>query len=117
MAGSDCRAFLAITDRLDIPPRIKRHGVVYRPPSLVWGWGCTGPLPADKIVSCVNECLAGHNLSRLSVARMASPSKSRSPSRASYRPGERMNVPGDIRGTGHAGAGRRAQPLGRGGKV
>lgn len=92
MAGSDCRAFLAITDRLDIPPRIKRHGVVYRPPSLVVGVGLHRTTSADKIVSCVNECLAGHNLSRLSVAGMASLKKPE-PVQGLIQAGERMNVP------------------------
>lgn len=92
MAGSDCRAFLAITDRTDIPPRIKQHGVVYRPPSLVVGVGLHRTTTADKIVSCINECLVKHNLSGLSIHKMASLKKP-TPVQGLIQAGERMNIP------------------------
>ena len=92
MAGSGCRAFLAITDRTDIPDRIRRHGVVYRPPSLVAGVGLHRNTPSDKIVSCMRECLARHNLSSMSVCKLASLKKP-IPVRGLIDAGERMGVP------------------------
>lgn len=92
MAGSDCRAFLAITDRTDIPAHIQRHGVIYRPPSLVVGVGLHRTTTSNTILSCLNECLARHNLSRLSVSKMASIKKP-APIQGLIEAGERLNIP------------------------
>lgn len=72
MTGSDCRAFLVITDREVIPAEVRRRGVVYRPPSLVVGVGLHRTTTSDKIRDEMGACLAGHNLSRMSVAKIAS---------------------------------------------
>ena len=72
MVGSDCRAFLVITDREAIPAEVRRRGVVYRPPSLVVGVGLHRTTTPDKIRDEMGACLAGHNLSRMSVAKIAS---------------------------------------------
>ena len=72
MAGSDCQAFLIITDQNSIPHHIRQRGVVYRPPTLVAGVGLHQTTTPEKIVKGIEECLARHNLSLLSVAKLAS---------------------------------------------
>ena len=72
MAGSDCKAFLTITDRETVPAKMRRRGVVYRPPTLVVGVGLHHSTTSEKIKTEIHACLAKHDLSRKSVAKLAS---------------------------------------------
>ena len=72
MAGSDCKAFLVITDRETVPAKMRRRGVVYRPPTLVVGVGLHHSTTSEKIKTEMHACLAKHGLSRKSVAKLAS---------------------------------------------
>ena len=92
MADSDRTAFLTITDRTDIPPHIQEHGVVYRPPSLVVGVGLHRTTTSDKILSCMHECLAKYNLSRMSVSKLASLKKP-VPVQGLIQAGEQTGIP------------------------
>ena len=92
MADSDCTAFLTITDRTDIPDHIQKHGVVYRPPSLVVGVGLHRTTTADKILFCIHECLAKYSLSKMSVSQLASLKKP-APVQGLIQAGEQMGIP------------------------
>ena len=59
-----------ISDRATGPP--PRPAVVYRPPSLVVGVGCSRGASADEILALLDASLAGAGLSRGSVAALAS---------------------------------------------
>ncbi len=60
---------LLITDRLVDPPR---PAVVYRPPSLVVGVGCSGGAPAAEILELVDQALQDAAVAGASVAGLAS---------------------------------------------
>ncbi len=60
---------LLVTDRLVEPPR---PAVVYRPPSLVVGVGCSRGASAEEILTLVAEALAEAGLAAESVAEVAS---------------------------------------------
>jgi cobalt-precorrin 5A hydrolase len=64
-------AAIIITDRL-LPATVLQPGwVVYRPRTLVLGIGCSRGVSADEIAALVDETLAAHGLSPLSVRAVA----------------------------------------------
>lgn len=71
MAGSDCAAFLIISDRL-IEPQISKKAVIYRPKTLVAGIGLHTDTKKEKIIQSLYECLTAHGFSPKSVAKLAS---------------------------------------------
>jgi cobalt-precorrin 5A hydrolase / precorrin-3B C17-methyltransferase len=70
VAAPEARApCLLITDRLVDPPR---PAVVYRPPSLVVGVGCSSGTPAAEVLELVDQALGEAGLAPASVAALAS---------------------------------------------
>lgn len=66
----ECGApLLLVSDRLVEPPR---PAVVYRPPSLVVGVGCSRGVTADEVLELINQTLEDAGLSTASVAKLAS---------------------------------------------
>lgn len=68
-AGEARAPCLLISDRLVDPPR---PAVVYRPPSLVVGVGCSGGAPAAEILELIDQALEEAGLAPASVAALAS---------------------------------------------
>ena len=60
---------ISISDRTTGPPA--RPAVVYRPPSLVAGVGCSRGAGADEVLALLDGSLAGAGLSKASVAALA----------------------------------------------
>jgi cobalt-precorrin 5A hydrolase/precorrin-3B C17-methyltransferase len=60
---------ILISDRIEEPPR---PAVIYRPPSLVVGVGCSRGTRADEIIGLIEASLEGGGLSRNSMATLAS---------------------------------------------
>lgn len=60
---------LVVTDRIC---DVARPAVIYRPPSLVLGVGCSRGASAGEILALVDATLAGAHLSALSVTRLGS---------------------------------------------
>jgi cobalt-precorrin 5A hydrolase/precorrin-3B C17-methyltransferase len=70
VSGAAARApCVLITDRLVDPPR---PAVVYRPPSLVVGVGCSSGAPAAEILELVDQALQEAQVAAASVAGLAS---------------------------------------------
>ena len=68
---ADMAALLVITDRVIDPPSRPECTVVYRPPTLVAGVGCSRGATADDIATVVEQALAQGGLARASLARLA----------------------------------------------
>lgn len=71
LAGSGCRGFLVITDRI-IPEDVAANAVVYRPPSLVVGVGVHQTTTTDTILNGIRDSLSRHKLSAKSISMIAS---------------------------------------------
>ncbi|MGI0101221.1 MAG: cobalt-precorrin 5A hydrolase [Nitrosotalea sp.] len=72
MAGSDCKGFLIISDKMMQDNQILVRSVVYRPKTLVVGVGLHWDTSKDTIREGLEFCLAKFNLSPKSVTRFAS---------------------------------------------
>ncbi|MGI0087119.1 MAG: cobalt-precorrin 5A hydrolase [Nitrosotalea sp.] len=72
MAGSDCKGFLIISDKMIQDKQILVRSVVYRPKTLVVGVGLHWDTSKDTIREGLEFCLSKFNLSPKSVARFAS---------------------------------------------
>ena len=66
-------AAIIISDRvLDLPPELHSRSAIYRPATLVLGIGCVRGVTAAEIAALVDETLALHRLSPLSVRSISS---------------------------------------------
>jgi cobalt-precorrin 5A hydrolase len=72
LAGSDCKGFLIISDRIIQDRQILERSVVYRPKTLVIGVGLHWDTSRDTIREGLEFCLSKFKLSPKSVARFAS---------------------------------------------
>jgi cobalt-precorrin 5A hydrolase len=72
MAGSDCKGFLIISDKMIQDRQILEHSVVYRPKTLVVGVGLHWDTSRDTIKEGLEFCLSKFKLSPKSVAKFSS---------------------------------------------
>lgn len=71
MTGSDCKAYLIISDRI-IDDTIAEKSVIYRPQTLVVGIGLHGDTTKEKIKECLGVSLRKYGLSAKCIARLVS---------------------------------------------